>query len=181
MKSINCEAVHTPDNETAGYNILTPNSNITAGVALSVQWLGYGNVFFSPPRPDRPWDPPSLLPNGFRGLLPGEVNRPGCEADRSLPSSAEVKNAWGYTSIPPYVFMLWCVVKQLEMSRFYFFLSVGVFQNFNVTSHTHTHTEVMNVLYMAISQKLFCAPSELSERCERFFCSKYNLHEKLVF
>jgi hypothetical protein len=30
-----------------------------------------------------------------------EVKRPGREADHSLPSSAEVKNAWSYTSTPP--------------------------------------------------------------------------------
>jgi hypothetical protein len=36
---------------------------------------------------------------------------PGCEADHSSPSSAEVKNAWSYTSIPPYVFMVWCLIK----------------------------------------------------------------------
>jgi hypothetical protein len=29
------------------------------------------------------------------------VKRPGREADHSPPSSAEVKNAWSYTSIPP--------------------------------------------------------------------------------
>jgi hypothetical protein len=29
------------------------------------------------------------------------VKRPGREADYSPPSSAEVKNAWNYTSIPP--------------------------------------------------------------------------------
>jgi hypothetical protein len=29
------------------------------------------------------------------------VKRPGREADHSLPSSAEVKNAWSYTSVPP--------------------------------------------------------------------------------
>jgi hypothetical protein len=28
------------------------------------------------------------------------VKRPGCEADRSHPSSGEVKNAWSYTSLP---------------------------------------------------------------------------------
>jgi len=36
---------------------------------------------------------------------------PGNEADHSPPSSAEVKNAWSYTSTPPYVFMAWCLVK----------------------------------------------------------------------
>jgi hypothetical protein len=29
----------------------------------------------------------------------------GLEADHSPPSSAEVKNAWSYTSTPQYVFM----------------------------------------------------------------------------
>jgi len=50
--------------------------------------------FFSPPRPDRLWDPPSLLFNCTRALFLG-VKRPGREA------SAEVKNAWSYTSTPP--------------------------------------------------------------------------------
>jgi hypothetical protein len=39
------------------------------------------------------------------------VKRLGHEADRSPPCSTEVKNAWGYTSTPPYVFMAWCLVK----------------------------------------------------------------------
>jgi hypothetical protein len=30
-----------------------------------------------------------------------EVKQPACEADHSPPSSAEVKNAWSYTSTPP--------------------------------------------------------------------------------
>jgi len=33
-------------------------------------------------------------------FLPWEILRPGCDADRSLPSSAEVKNEWRYTSAP---------------------------------------------------------------------------------
>jgi hypothetical protein len=32
-------------------------------------------------------------------LIPGR-KWPGCEADHSPPSSAEVKNAWSYTSTP---------------------------------------------------------------------------------
>jgi hypothetical protein len=35
------------------------------------------------------------------GVLSLEVMRPGREAGHSPPSSAEVKNAWSYTSIPP--------------------------------------------------------------------------------
>jgi hypothetical protein len=29
------------------------------------------------------------------------IKRPGREADHSLPSSVEIKNAWSYTSTPP--------------------------------------------------------------------------------
>jgi len=39
-------------------------------------------------------------------------NWPGHEADYSHPSSAKVWNAWNYTSTPPYVFMVWYLVKQ---------------------------------------------------------------------
>jgi hypothetical protein len=39
------------------------------------------------------------------GALSLWVKWPGCEADHSHPSSAEVKNTWSYNSIPPYVFM----------------------------------------------------------------------------
>jgi hypothetical protein len=49
-------------------------------------------------------------------LVPGApslgVKRPGCEADHSPPSSAELKNAWSYTSTPQYTFMAWCLVKK---------------------------------------------------------------------
>jgi hypothetical protein len=42
---------------------------------------------------------------GVPGALSLGVKWPGREADHSLLSSAEVKNAWSYTSIPQYVFM----------------------------------------------------------------------------
>jgi hypothetical protein len=38
----------------------------------------------------------------------------GLEADHSHPSSAEVKNAWGYTSTPPYVVMVQYLVKHRD-------------------------------------------------------------------
>jgi len=39
--------------------------------------------------------------------------RPWREANHSLPSSAEVKNSWSYTSIPPVgLHGAWCLVKQ---------------------------------------------------------------------
>jgi hypothetical protein len=53
----------------------------------------------SPPRPDLLWVPPSILKNGYRGLPPG-IKRSGSEGDQSPPYTAEVKNAWNYTSTP---------------------------------------------------------------------------------
>jgi hypothetical protein len=49
-----------------------------------------------------------------------EVKRPGREADHSPPSSAEVQNAWNYTSTPQYAFMAWCSVKAQGQLYLYF-------------------------------------------------------------
>jgi hypothetical protein len=54
---------------------------------------------------------PAPYPVGTRGLLPRRVKRPEREDGHSPPSSAGVKNVWSYTSIPPKVFMSWCLVK----------------------------------------------------------------------
>jgi hypothetical protein len=45
------------------------------------------------------------------GALSPRANRPGREADKSSSASAGVKNAWIYTSTPPYIFMVWCLIK----------------------------------------------------------------------
>jgi len=48
------------------------------------------------------------------------VMQPGREADHSPPSTAEIKNAWSYTSTLQYAFMAWCSVKaqgQVFLSR----------------------------------------------------------------
>jgi hypothetical protein len=60
---------------------------------------GGGEIFRT--CPDRPWGPPSLLPNGY-WVFPGDNLRPGRKADPLRPSSAEVKNRVGlYTSTLP--------------------------------------------------------------------------------
>jgi hypothetical protein len=42
---------------------------------------------------------------GTRELSPGGEGQLRHEADNSPPTIAEVKNAWIYISIPPYIFM----------------------------------------------------------------------------
>jgi hypothetical protein len=40
------------------------------------------------------------------GVLSQGVKRPGVKLTTHIPTSAEVKNKWIYTSTPPYVFMM---------------------------------------------------------------------------
>jgi len=61
----------------------------------------------------------SPLSSGFRRSFPG-VKAEGHEADHSLPSNAEVKNAWRYASSPRYVFMPWCLGKHRNSFTFTF-------------------------------------------------------------
>jgi hypothetical protein len=68
-------------------------------------------------------------PMGTRGLFPwGYTGRP--------PSSAEVKNAWSYTSIPQYVFMAWCLVKHRDNFTFTFFM---FFFSYRMYCRTYIH------------------------------------------
>jgi len=60
---------------------------------------------------------PASYPMGNRGSFPGG-NAAGREADQSSPSSAEVKNAWSYTSSPHYASMAWCLIKRSDNFTF---------------------------------------------------------------
>jgi hypothetical protein len=46
------------------------------------------------------------------------VKQLGCEADHLSPASAEVKNAWSYNPILPYVFMVWRLIKHRDNFTF---------------------------------------------------------------
>jgi hypothetical protein len=59
---------------------------------------GRGWEFFSSPPYLGPIEPPIQWAPEVLSL---GIKWPGCEADHSPPSSAEVKNAWSYTSTPP--------------------------------------------------------------------------------
>jgi len=58
------------------------------------------------------WCAHSLLSIGYQGALSFGVKWSGHEADHSPLSSAEVNNSWSYTFIPPYIFLVWCLIKQ---------------------------------------------------------------------
>jgi hypothetical protein len=60
------------------------------------------------------------------GALSLGVKRLWREADHSLPSRAEVKSAWSYTSTPKSVFMAWCLVKHTDFT-FTFTKSIYIF------------------------------------------------------
>jgi hypothetical protein len=45
----------------------------------------------------------------------------GHEADHQPPSSAWIKDAWSYTSTPPYVFLVWCFIKHRNNFIFYLY------------------------------------------------------------
>jgi hypothetical protein len=89
---------------------------------------GSGWEFLSPPRPDRLWEPTQPPIQWVPGALFLEVNRPGREADHSLLSSAEVKNAWSYTSTLQYAFTAWCSIKAHGQLYLYLYKSyIGSF------------------------------------------------------
>jgi hypothetical protein len=50
----------------------------------------------------------------LHGFFP-EIKRPKHEADHSLPSSTEAKDAWSYNSTRAYVFLMWCLIKYLTL------------------------------------------------------------------
>jgi hypothetical protein len=60
---------------------------------------------------------PGSYPMGTRGSFPGG-KAAGAWSWPLTPSSAEVKNAWSYTSTPQYVSMAWCLVKHRDNSTY---------------------------------------------------------------
>jgi hypothetical protein len=68
---------------------------------------------------DRLWGQHSPLSNGYWKPF-SRVKRQGHEIDHSPQSSAKVKNAWSYTSAPPYVLMARCILKTKAKFTFNF-------------------------------------------------------------
>ena len=67
--------------------------------------------FFSPPESsDRLWGPPSLLANGQRGLFLSVISG----RDVNLIIQFNMKNTWSHTVNCPYLFLAWCLNKELD-------------------------------------------------------------------
>jgi hypothetical protein len=110
----------------------TPSYQAGTGIALRYSaellagWSGFesrqrpGIFFFTTAsRPALgPTQPPVQLVPGALSL---GVKRPGREHDHSPPSSAEVKNAWSYTSTPQNAFIAWYSVK--AQGQFYLYIT----------------------------------------------------------
>jgi hypothetical protein len=102
-------------------------------VAPAVQWLGYGlhnwgsirsrsrEVYFSLHHHIQTTSGthPVSYPMGTGGSFP-EDKQLGHEAAHSRPSSPKIKNVWSYTSTPPYVSMVWSLIKHRDDFTFTF-------------------------------------------------------------
>jgi hypothetical protein len=75
------------------------------GIALRFS-SGAKDIFL--PLPNRLWGPPNLLSNGYRRLFERQ-------AGHAHASSAEVKNMRNYISTPPYIFLVWLLLKHLYL------------------------------------------------------------------
>jgi hypothetical protein len=93
-----------------------------------------------------PIHPPTRWVGRGRGVLSPWVER---EADHSPPSSAKVKNAYSYTSTPPYDFMTWCLVKHRD--NFTLPLTVRISWRLTVTRLYKNHIWTHNVTYELIT------------------------------
>jgi hypothetical protein len=88
------------------YGILTSSTTLPLPLPLPMYAFHVNSILF--------WGPPNLLSNGYRGLFPG------CKADHSPPSSAEVKNVWRYYLQP--LIRLYGVVLREVQGQLYFTL-----------------------------------------------------------
>jgi hypothetical protein len=118
---------------TLGQPTYNPRINSETGIALgygmvyrgSESWQGLGTSLFT--TASRPVLDPTQPPiQWVLWALSLGVKRPAREADHSPQSSAEVTNAWSYTSTPQYASIAWCSVK--SQGQLYLYLSPFILQ-----------------------------------------------------
>jgi hypothetical protein len=110
--TLNIAAVGSSPTLLTLYQITTGYGLDDRGVGFWVP-LGSRNVLFSTSsrpalgshQPRIQWIPGALSPG---------VKQPGRETDQSPPASAEVKKMWIYTSTPPSVLMVYCLINYAQ-------------------------------------------------------------------
>jgi hypothetical protein len=119
--------------------------------------------------------PPSQWVPGV--IFPG-VKWPGREAGHSPPSSAEVKNAWSYTSIPPYVFTARCNVKNCTVLSFHLTLTTTASNWSHTVQQTFIHfnisISVLNVLNLTSTCLWIKLPKVCLPQGDRLIVSDYH-------
>jgi hypothetical protein len=87
--------------QNMGARIVQSVKFLATGWTTGVQFPTGAENFFLRQRVQRPALRSTQPPiQWVPAVLPTGVKQPGCEADDSPPSSAEVKNAWSYSSTP---------------------------------------------------------------------------------
>jgi hypothetical protein len=104
---------------------------------------------------------PTSYPMGAGVSFP----RDKAELDRSPPTSAEVKNAWSYTSTPPLVFKAWWLIKRKDNSTFVYWLYFQIFIIFLIWFSTVQLLTVLEYLF-STDWVLFVSP---------YFCFYFNI------
>jgi hypothetical protein len=101
------------------------NAIIWAEIVRLVQWLvrdlttGFHSreeqrFVYSPLRPDQFWNSSSPYPKFPECLSKGLS---GWRVKLTTPINIEVKITWRYISTPPYVFVMWCLIKHKGRSQ----------------------------------------------------------------
>jgi hypothetical protein len=95
------------------------------------------------------WGPPSLLSNGYQGLIPWGWSSQGVKLTTHLHLMLRSKNAWSCISTPQYAFMVWCSVKKKQRDNFtfYLYLYLGIRKLLSNNSYRTTYCNYIIILY----------------------------------
>jgi hypothetical protein len=119
---------------------------------------------------------PVSYPTGTMALSSG-VKLPGREANHSPPPSAKVKNAWSYICAPPYVFMVWCIIKHRD--NFTFTCIIIVILNGFLLCLTYSRTKLKPFClpqYTYMRNKLYCFVSQF----KHLYKGKHNTNKNSI-
>jgi hypothetical protein len=81
------------------------------------------------------------------GRFSPRTKRPGYEAKYSLPSGAEIKNAWRYSSAQ-YIFMVWCLIKRRDLPLAFIEIFTIVF--------AYIRSQLFSVVIFSVTTPFLC-------------------------